>query len=100
MSLLAVTALEKAAAVPPRIWIDLGLGILAFFAAVWLLRRAAGVNKLWLAVAAFVMIAVVGFHWIYSRSEPRFLTPLVDKIAPFFPSAGAYTARQDKTPQP
>ena len=41
-----------------------------------------------------VTVTVVGFHWIYNRQEPKFLTPLVDKIAPFLPSAGSYKAKQ------
>jgi hypothetical protein len=38
------------------------------------------------------------FNWIYHRTEPKFLTPLVDRIAPFFPSAGSYDAKQATNP--
>ncbi len=43
-----------------------------------------------LAIIAFVIFTVVGVNWIYERNEPAFMTPIVDKIAPFLPSKGAY----------
>jgi len=42
---------------------------------------------------------VVFFSWVYNRNEPKFLTPIVEKIAPFFPSAGAYNAKQATSPK-
>ncbi len=55
---------------------------------------------IWLAIIVFVVVTLVGFHWIYSRNEPKFLTPFVDKLAPFFPSAGSYATKQQQAPQP
>jgi len=100
MLLFAVSALEKVANVPGRIWLNLAIGILVFFAIVYVVKQAAQVNKIWLAIIVFVIVTLVGFHWIYSRNEPRFLTPLVDKIAPFFPSAGGYQAKQHGSDHP
>ena len=94
MLFVAVTALEKVAQVPGKVWLNLGIALLIFFAAVYVVRQAAHVNKIWLAIIVFVTVTVVGFHWIYNRNEPKFLTPLVDKIAPFLPSAGSYKAKQ------
>ena len=37
-----------------------------------------------------------GLKW----SEPKFMTPIVEKIAPFFPSAGAYSSKQQSAPKP
>ncbi|HTJ78453.1 MAG TPA: hypothetical protein VL357_05610 [Rariglobus sp.] len=94
MLLFAVSALEKVAQVPSKIWLNVVIGLLIFFAAVYVVKQAAQVNKIWLTIIVFVVLTLVGFHWIYSRNEPKFLTPIVDKIAPFFPSAGSYEAKQ------
>jgi len=94
MLFVAVSALEKAAQVPGKVWLNLGIGLLIFFAAVYLIKQAAQVNKVWLAVIVFVVLTVVGFNWIYSRNEPKFLTPLVDRIAPFLPSSTSYKNKQ------
>jgi hypothetical protein len=37
---------------------------------------------------------VVGFQWIYERNEPKWATPVVEKLANFFPSKGQYAERQ------
>jgi len=98
MFLFAVSALEKVAQVPGKIWINLIIGIVIFFAAVYFIKQAAQVNKIWLAIIVFVVFALIAGNWIYSRNEPKFLTPLVDKIAPFFPSASSYKAKQQLPP--
>jgi hypothetical protein len=100
MLLLAVTALEKLHAVPIKFWINLGMAVLILAAAIIIIRKAAQMNKILLSVIIFVVITCVGFNWIYSRNEPAFLTPLVEKIAPFLPTAGSYTAKQQKAPKP
>ncbi len=100
MLLFAVSALEKVANVPGKIWLNLGIALLIFMGVVYVAKQAAQVNKIWLAIIVFVVLTLVGFHWIYSRNEPKFLTPLVDKIAPFFPSAASYGAKQHDGPQP
>lgn len=67
-------------------------------AAVIVVRRVAHMNKVVLAVIAFVVVTIVGFNWIYERNEPAFLTPVINKIAPFLPSKGSYNAKQQQTP--
>ena len=44
-------------------------------------------------------MAFVGFNWIYERNEPAFLTPIVEKIAPFFPAKDSYGAKQKTQPK-
>jgi len=100
MLLFAVSALEKAAQVPAKIWVNVAIGVLIFFAVVYVVKQAAQVNKIWLTIIVFVVVTLVGFHWIYFRNEPKFLTPIVDKIAPFFPSASSYATKQQQAPQP
>lgn len=98
MLLVAVSALEKVAQVPAKIWLNIGIGFLIFLAVVYVAKQAAQVNKIWLAIIVGVVCALVGFNWIYSRNEPKFLTPFVDKLAPFFPSASGYAAKQQQPP--
>jgi hypothetical protein len=61
-------------------------------------QKVLNVNKFVLGGVAFVAVGLIWFNWIYHRTEPKFLTPMVDKIAPFFPSANAYDTKQAGTP--
>lgn len=87
MLLLAVTTLEKIQATPAKVWINFAMGILIFFAAVIVIRKAAEINKVLLSVIIFVVVSTVGFNWVYSRNEPKFLTPIIEPLANFFPTA-------------
>ena len=68
--------------------------ILAFI----IIQKVLKINKFVLGGVIFIGGGLVWFNWIYHRTEPKFLTPLVDRIAPFFPSAGAYDAKQAGNP--
>ena len=98
MRLLAVTALEKLKNQPPEIWLKVGIAVLAVLVVVFVVRRILQMNKVIAGVLIFVVGAVVFFSWVYNRNEPKFLTPIVQSVAPFFPSAGAYTTKQQRTP--
>lgn len=98
--LLAATTLEKIQAVPSKVWINVALGVLIFFAAVIIIRKAAEMNKVVLAAIIFVVISSVGFHWIYSRNEPKFLTPIIDPIAKFFPSVEKQSQKEKRSTTP
>ena len=99
MLLLAVTAVEKLKTLPPDVWLKIGIGVAVFVAAIFLFRKVMKMNKIIGGIIAFVVCSVVFFSWVYNRNEPKFLTPIVEKIAPFFPSAGAYNAKQATTPK-
>lgn len=99
MLLLAVTALEKIGKIPPMYWLKASLGIVGFVAIIIALRKIAGMNKVVLAVIVFVVMVVMGISWIYERNEPAFMTPFVNKIAPFFPSKGNYGGKQQGGPK-
>jgi len=100
MLLLAVTALEKAQSMKPEVWLKIGIAVVAFVATILIFRRIMRMNKIIAGVIVFVVFTVVFFSWVYNRNEPKFLTPVVEKIAPFFPSAGSYGAKQQGTPKP
>lgn len=99
MPMLALTALEKLQRIPGEFWWKLALGVLVVIVAVIVIRRVAGTNKMILAVVTLIVMTVVGFNWIYERNEPAFLTPMVQKIAPFFPAKDSYGAKQASKPK-
>ncbi len=88
--LLATTTLEKLQAVPTRFWINTLIFIAGGWLAIMLVRHAAKMNKMVLAMIIIVSLSTVGFQWIYERNEPRFLTPYINLIAPFFPSKDTF----------
>jgi hypothetical protein len=92
------TTLHKIENVPPSFWLKLAAGVLALIIVVIILRKLMNFNKFLLGGALFIGFGIVWFNWIYYRTEPKFLTPLINRIAPFFPSAGAYDAKQATTP--
>lgn len=94
MLLLAVSAMEKMKTLPPDVWLKIGIGVAALVISVLVFRRVMKMNKIIAGVIVFVVTTVVFFSWVYNRNEPKFLTPIVEKVAPFFPSANAYTNKQ------
>ena len=100
MLLLAVTALEKIKTLPPAIWGKIAIAVVAFILTIFLFRRVMKMNKIIAAVIVFVVVTVFFFSWVYNRNEPKFMTPIVEKVAPFFPSAGSYQTKQGTTPKP
>jgi len=100
MRLIAISATEKIQTLPPETWIKIGIAIGAVIISVLVFRRVMKMNKIIAGVIVFVVMTVVFFSWVYNRNEPAFMTPLVNHIAPFFPSAGSYNAKQQTTPKP
>jgi len=87
MLFFAVTALGRLQNLPRKNLVNLGLGILVIIVAVIIIKEAARMNKFILATMIALTLLVVCFSWVYQRNEPKFLTPVIDEIAPFFPSA-------------
>ncbi len=94
MLLFATSALEKAQSIPPATWLKLGIAVAAIIAVVVILRTVAKMNKVVLGIVTFVVVSIFFFSWVYNRNEPKWMTPVIDKIAPFFPSAGSYSSKQ------
>ena len=94
------TTLEKLEKVPPAFWLKVGIAVGVLIAIVIILRSVLRINKFVLVGVAFIAAGLIWFNWIYHRSEPKFLTPFVDRIAPFFPTAGAYDTKQSAPPEP
>jgi uncharacterized membrane protein len=96
LPLLAATTLEKIQAVPVKVWLNLGMAVLIFIAAIIVIRKAAEMNKVLLSVIVFVILTSVGFNWIYARNEPKFMTPFIEPLAKFFPSAGKQAEKEKR----
>ena len=86
----AVNVALKLQRVPRENLINLGLGVLVLIVVVTLIKYAARINKFLLFMVILVTVMVVGLTWVYERNEPKFLTPLIDAIAPFFPTRPKY----------
>jgi hypothetical protein len=99
MIFLAATTLDKIKAIPADVWVKIGAVALGFILVIVVLRKVARVNKLVLILIVLFVLSVVGFNWIYERSEPKFLTPVVEKIAPFFPAKDSYGSKQKTLPK-
>ena len=85
---------------PPQTWLKIGIGVTALIVTVVVLRKVLKMNKVIMGVVAFVVGSVLFFSWVYNRNEPAFMTPIIEKVAPFFPSAGSYTNKQQSSPKP
>ena len=99
MVFLAATTLDKLKTIPTDVWVKLGLVVVAFIALIVVLRKLAGANKLILTLVVLFALSEIGFNWIYERNEPKALTPIIEKIAPFFPAKDSYGAKQQNLPK-
>jgi len=95
----AETTLERLEKIPRGFWIKIGLAVAAVIVAVIVIRVVLKINKFVLGGVVFIAAGLIWFNWIYHRNEPKFLTPIMDRIAPFFPAAGAYETKQAGTPE-
>ena len=94
----ATTTLERLQKIPKDFWLKAGGAILAVIVVFIIIQKVLKINKFVLGGVIFVGGGLMWFNWIYHRTEPKFMTPLVDRIAPFFPSAGAYETKQSTLP--
>ena len=85
---IPATALDRLKAIPPEFWLRLGCAVVAVLAIVFFLRKIAKMNKAVLTVVTFLLVTIVGFNWIYERSEPAWATPMVGFLAGYFPTKG------------
>ena len=83
---LAVTALEAMKELPLNTWIKLGAVLAVIIIAVIVIPKIFNMNKIILGVIVFVASTIVFFSWVSQRNEPKFLTPLIDRLVPFFSS--------------
>lgn len=64
--------------------------VCAFFAVLMTLSFYRFLKSISPALVVFILALIFGMlvlHWTYTRTEPPFLKPAIDFLAPFFPSA-------------
>ena len=86
--LAAVTSptLQRIEAIPPGVWLRIGIAIAAVIAVFVVLRKVAQMNKLVLAVIVVLAASFVGFNWIYQQNEPAWARPVIQPLGKFFPT--------------
>ena len=100
MLFFAASTLDKLKDIPTDVWVKLVIAVVALVIIIVVLRKVAQVNKLVLVMIVLFTLSVVGFNWIYERNEPAWATPVVEKVAQFFPAKDSYNAGQKKTIKP
>ncbi|MSU50509.1 MAG: hypothetical protein EXS37_15725 [Opitutus sp.] len=90
------TVWEQIRQVPKDTWINIGICVLTVIIIVRLWGVLKKANDFAPYIAAILGSFLIFFYWIYDRSEPRFLTPVVEKLAPFFPSKGVQKNIEEK----
>lgn len=86
MFIAALSTVEKLRQVPRQFWFNAVLVVLCFVLIVLFIQKMRQMNKIFMFFILALILALLGVNWIYERNEPAFLTPAIDKIAPFLPS--------------
>ena len=62
-------------------------GFFAVLMTISFYRFLKGISPALVYFVLAMILAVLVLHWTQTRTEPAFLTPFIDTLAPFFPSA-------------
>lgn len=90
------TAWESLRSVSKDTWINLALCLVTLVIVVRLWRTLKKINDFVPYIFAVLAAFLIFFYWVYERREPRFLTPVVDQLAPFFHSKSAQKQIEEK----
>ncbi len=82
------SAWDRLRAVPKQTWINLAICVIAVIAIVKLWKVLRSINEFVPYIAALLASFLILFYWVYERAEPKFLTPVVEQLAHFFPTKG------------
>lgn len=88
MFTFATSLLAQIDAETSRLWIHIGLAALVVGTVLIILWR---MSRIILTLLALGVVAYVGYTWCYERTEPRFMSPIIDVIAPHLPAIGEKT---------
>ena len=75
--------------------------VCGFFAVMMTLSCYRFLKSISPALVAFIFLLMFGIlvmHWTFTRTEPSFLKPAIDLIAPFFPSSPQYPQSKKTAP--
>lgn len=86
MLYFAISAIEKIRHLPKKNLVNLGLATLLVLVVIVLFKVAARMNKFVLGIIILVTLMVLMLTWVHERNEPKFLSPIIDAIAPYVPN--------------
>jgi hypothetical protein len=82
--------------VPRDTWINLALCIVAVVVVVRMWRALRSWNEYAPYLAAMFAASAIFFYWVYERTEPDFMTPIVQPMSHFLPSRSAQQEHIEK----
>ena len=80
------TTFDRLRHIPATSWLNLAIFVISVIVVYKMWRTLKAVNDYAPYLAGGVIATCVFFYWVYTRTEPSFLTPVVERMAPFFPS--------------
>ncbi len=87
--------LNKLKQIPSQTWINLVLCIVTIvvISKMWKMLKGIGSAMPWVVmfIAGFMMLS----YWTYNRTEPRFLSPFVDKLTLILPTKAQHDKALD-----
>lgn len=90
------TLWEKISHLPKQVWINLVIVVVAVVIVIRVWRALRALND----YAPWFMVVLAGsmifFYWVYNRTEPRFLTPIVDQLVNFLPTKSKHEQELDR----
>jgi energy-coupling factor transporter transmembrane protein EcfT len=87
---------DKLRRVPTETWIQLLITVFAIFVVIRVWKGLRQINEFVPYLVAGLTCAVLFLLMVYNRNEPRFLTPLVERMTHFFPTKSAQEQRLDQ----
>ncbi|MBM3851988.1 MAG: hypothetical protein FJ399_02395 [Verrucomicrobia bacterium] len=87
---------DQVRSISKQTWINLAICVLAVVVIGRVWRGLKKINDFVPYIVAVLAAFLIFFYWVYERCEPRFLTPLVEKLAPFFPSKSTQELNEQK----
>jgi len=87
---------EKLKHVPKDTWINLGICVLAVVIIIRLWRALKKFNDYAPYIATVVAMCGIMAYWVYERTEPAFLTPVVEPLTGFLPTKAKHQRDLEK----
>ena len=96
--LLAATssAWENLQRIPAQAWINAGLCVVAAVVVLRTWRALKRFNDYAPWIGAALIATTIMAYWTYERTEPRFLTPVVERLTDFLPTKAKHEADLEK----
>ena len=85
-SVAAQVALVATAPLLSRLFSPAAFGVFALMLTISCYRFLRSISPALVALICLLIFGILVMHWISTRTEPAFLSPAIDFIAPFFPT--------------